>query len=522
MIHIDLYPIYLPVQGREQNPPLLEWGILALLVITLAWVVVLKRPAAVSNSYLFKVGVFGVTLLYLSDPLLSTLDPYFFTHRFWPLWMLLTFYLVYLLGDNARWRSIMVDYMVFLVGVQATYAVVFHVLGVNQFYTPNFGARTQGTYINPNTLYPVMLWGGALAFARYAWEPTRALKWFHLACLCLCLLAIWLTYTRSAWLAVGAMCAVLLAAHRKQISKANMAAILLVMALFLLGTLFVRTKGHLMGNPEDRSAWGRLQIWRTAFAIYQQHPVIGHGVMSYRYWQNRFVTPELEQFGPLNVEAKNLFLNFAVEFGTIGVAVLIFSLWHVLRLCGHLLRHELGHEDRAIVLGCYLATIGTIVAGLFDTPVFEPWRLPSSVLMMGTWGLLPGIADKIPSATPVPHFGFSRFARGVMIAVAVGILLLGMWVVVPAFVIFKASRQVLLEKVQSGAVKTPTRNGAFVPPYVKDLFIASEDGYFYQHRGVDWQALHRALRVNIRNLAFKQGGSTITMQTARYLFVGRE
>ena len=44
----------------------------------------------------------------------------------------------------------------------------------------------------------------------------------------------------------------------------------------------------------------------------------------------------------------------------------------------------------------------------------------------------------------------------------------------------------------------------------------------YQHRGVDWQALHRALRVNIRNLAFKQGGSTITMQTARYLFVGRE
>jgi len=52
--------------------------------------------------------------------------------------------------------------------------------------------------------------------------------------------------------------------------------------------------------------------------------------------------------------------------------------------------------------------------------------------------------------------------------------------------------------------------------------IASEDGNFYQHHGVDWQALHRALRVNIRHLSFKQGGSTITMQTARYVFLGRQ
>jgi len=57
---------------------------------------------------------------------------------------------------------------------------------------------------------------------------------------------------------------------------------------------------------------------------------------------------------------------------------------------------------------------------------------------------------------------------------------------------------------------------------MQHALIASEDGNFYQHHGVDWQALHRALRVNIRSLRFKQGGSTITMQTARYLFLGRE
>jgi len=61
-----------------------------------------------------------------------------------------------------------------------------------------------------------------------------------------------------------------------------------------------------------------------------------------------------------------------------------------------------------------------------------------------------------------------------------------------------------------------------IAPTMQHALVASEDGYFYQHHGVDWQALHRALRVNLRNLRFKQGGSTITMQTARYLFLGRE
>jgi penicillin-binding protein 1A len=61
-----------------------------------------------------------------------------------------------------------------------------------------------------------------------------------------------------------------------------------------------------------------------------------------------------------------------------------------------------------------------------------------------------------------------------------------------------------------------------VAPVLVDCLIASEDGNFYRHHGVDWQALHRALRVNLRSWRFQQGGSTLTMQTARYLFLGRE
>jgi membrane peptidoglycan carboxypeptidase len=57
---------------------------------------------------------------------------------------------------------------------------------------------------------------------------------------------------------------------------------------------------------------------------------------------------------------------------------------------------------------------------------------------------------------------------------------------------------------------------------LSDVTVAMEDGYFYQHRGFDFEAMHRALRRNIRAGKVLQGGSTITQQTAKNLFLGKE
>ncbi len=52
--------------------------------------------------------------------------------------------------------------------------------------------------------------------------------------------------------------------------------------------------------------------------------------------------------------------------------------------------------------------------------------------------------------------------------------------------------------------------------------VAMEDGNFYRHNGVDWVALHRALRVDVQEGRIKQGGSTITQQLAKNLFLSDE
>lgn len=57
-----------------------------------------------------------------------------------------------------------------------------------------------------------------------------------------------------------------------------------------------------------------------------------------------------------------------------------------------------------------------------------------------------------------------------------------------------------------------------IPTYYKDAIIAVEDHRFYSHGVVDPIALARATFNNIKQKDFKEGGSTITQQTAKNLY----
>lgn len=61
-----------------------------------------------------------------------------------------------------------------------------------------------------------------------------------------------------------------------------------------------------------------------------------------------------------------------------------------------------------------------------------------------------------------------------------------------------------------------------LPAHVWQAFVASEDRRFFEHPGVDPIGILRALVVNLRGGATKQGGSTITQQLVKNLIVGKE
>jgi penicillin-binding protein 1A len=63
---------------------------------------------------------------------------------------------------------------------------------------------------------------------------------------------------------------------------------------------------------------------------------------------------------------------------------------------------------------------------------------------------------------------------------------------------------------------------AELPDYVPNAFIAIEDRRFYSHRGVDPLGITRAFVANIVHRGTAQGGSTITQQLAKNLFLTQE
>lgn len=58
--------------------------------------------------------------------------------------------------------------------------------------------------------------------------------------------------------------------------------------------------------------------------------------------------------------------------------------------------------------------------------------------------------------------------------------------------------------------------------HVLHAIIAAEDGRFYQHHGIDFEAVKKSYAVNIKRKRYARGGSTLSQQVVKMAFLGRE
>lgn len=78
----------------------------------------------------------------------------------------------------------------------------------------------------------------------------------------------------------------------------------------------------------------------------------------------------------------------------------------------------------------------------------------------------------------------------------------------------------MVEKSDISKLQVP--NELEVPEHLKHAFIATEDKRFYNHNGLDYIAVVRASVENIKAGKVVQGGSTITQQLAKNVFLTHE
>jgi penicillin-binding protein 1A len=75
--------------------------------------------------------------------------------------------------------------------------------------------------------------------------------------------------------------------------------------------------------------------------------------------------------------------------------------------------------------------------------------------------------------------------------------------------------------IQNDVLRIPV-NSAQIPQNIRDATVAIEDERFYQHRGVDFEGVIRAALKNVSSGKTVQGGSTLTMQLVRSLYLSGE
>ncbi|WP_036601678.1 biosynthetic peptidoglycan transglycosylase [Olivibacter sitiensis] len=72
-----------------------------------------------------------------------------------------------------------------------------------------------------------------------------------------------------------------------------------------------------------------------------------------------------------------------------------------------------------------------------------------------------------------------------------------------------------------------TENPNFTPidqisPYLKNAILTAEDPSFFSHKGFVNEAIRNSIATNIKVKSFKRGGSTISMQLVKNVYLGRE
>ncbi len=455
--------------------------------------------------------------LYPLDFFISTASPFIFVKSWWPFFALAAFFFVALYFN--RMQAIRMVHMVALVtGIQACCAIYFYFTGQHQYYTPHFGNRTNGTFASPNTLYPLCLLGAPLCLAVAGSQKRRGIRILFTSAAAANLLALTFTYMRSGWLGLAAAIVYLLVAWRSVwvAYPWRRAALLALLACVVMAVLLVRTKGDWVGTAADRSTLGRFQIWRVCWRVIEDHPWLGSGLSSYQEAQDKQMTPALRAFNPMNGEAKSLYLNVTAEFGFVGLVLLCLVAWQYARcIRATRIRVKSDPQISAVLIGTTAGMIALAVAGLTDTPILNFDRAPGTFALAMLMGASAAIArDALPS--PVEAHVNLRRLRRVGWSVVSLLIAMATWTAVSSLLLVHRAMPPMDHYVSKLSDSLHPGMSQRPPGLFEDALLAAEDRNFYLHHGIDWEALHSALRHDLRIEGATQGGSTITMQAVRY------
>ncbi len=244
--------------------------------------------------------------------------------------------------------------------------------------------RVTSVYGSPNNLglYLGRVWPLAAAMLTEAPEPKPIgthRRWGRTCCFAggtvLCLTGLVVSFSRGAWLGVGAALIVLVFPHigwrwgqRRVLGGVALGATLML----IIGLAFSLRGGLASANPLMR-----LSFWREALWLIQQHP-LGIGLDQFFYYHNPVygrsqLSPlQLASVDPTAAHPHNLILDIWLRVGPLGSMAFAWLILHFVqqtRAPGHAAQD--GYAARR-ARGALAAMVAALVHGLVDNFYFVP------------------------------------------------------------------------------------------------------------------------------------------------------
>lgn len=298
----------------------------------------------------------------------------------------------YLLQDLIARRVVARDSLIdaFLIA-----GIVILIFGYVQFYNLlESGQGRPGSLLgNPNALGAFLVVVISFAFTRALLSST-AITRLVMALYTALAAGLWfMTFSRGAWLgltAALASTAVLSAARRGLLSPHTFKVWWMerpypVRRRLIFGGFFVALAGAIVASVLLRYVFDparpldiRARIYQTAFELFLEKPLTGHGLFSFG---EGFLRKAGELPPQPYTHAHNMLLGVAAELGLVGLAALLVTIFVLARAA---LKHWsiASPRDHAALLGGISACVGLGVHHLFDTPSIMP-----AIALMGILAL---------------------------------------------------------------------------------------------------------------------------------------
>lgn len=198
-----------------------------------------------------------------------------------------------------------------------------------------------------------------------------------------------MTYTRGAWVGLGAGAAALSPMSRRG-RLVLLAGLVLLTVAFLAGPPELSHRFRSMFDPDESGIKERVYMWRSGVAMWRERPLLGWGPGGVKREYSRFALPEA--FKRRTGHVHNTPLQILVERGTLGLAawlaIWIAFYWRAIGLLRALDASRV--RERALVAGSIAAVTGFLVAGLSE------YNFGDSEVVMVAWAVmaLPWAAER--------------------------------------------------------------------------------------------------------------------------------